>query len=87
MRWSSSPDGLWAEPVQATLAELEPRRGVVAYPDLRAAAGHAQGASEPPDQQRVLLPVDAPDPDLFAVRVSGTSMDGGKTPLRDRDWA
>ncbi len=26
-------------------------------------------------------------PDLFAVRVSGTSMDGGERPLRDGDWA
>src|SRR6202007_1931611 len=28
-----------------------------------------------------------PAPDLFAVRVSGSSMDGGPSPLRDGDWA
>jgi hypothetical protein len=35
----------------------------------------------------VVLPVDSGAPDLFAVRVSGTSMDGGREPLRDGDWA
>jgi hypothetical protein len=33
------------------------------------------------------MPIDDADPDLFAVRVSGSSMDGGKQPLRDGDWA
>ncbi|APR76547.1 ATP-dependent RNA helicase YejH [Minicystis rosea] len=88
VRFHASPNGLWVEPVQATVVELAPRRGIIAYPDLRAAAGHAQGAAiEPPDQERVMLPLDAGDLDLFAVRVSGTSMDGGSDPLRDGDWA
>lgn len=88
VRFHASPNGLWVEPVQATVVELAPRRGIVAYPDLRAAAGHLQGmAIEPPDQQRVMLPIDASDPALFAVRVAGTSMDGGEAPLRNGDWA
>jgi len=88
VRFHASPNGLWVEPMQATVVELAPRRGIVAYPDLRAAAGHLQGmAIEPPDQHRVMLPIDAGDPALFAVRVAGTSMDGGNAPLRDGDWA
>jgi superfamily II DNA or RNA helicase/diadenosine tetraphosphate (Ap4A) HIT family hydrolase len=91
VRFYASPDGLWVEPiqapVQATAVDLPPRRGVAAYPDLRAAAGHALGAIEPPEQTRVWLPVENDAPDLFAVRVAGTSMDGGATPLRDGDWA
>lgn len=87
VRFVASPDGLWVEPVQSNVVALFPRQGVVAYPDLRAAAGHAAGEDEPPGAERVLLPIEAPSPDLFAVRVSGTSMDGGKDPLRDGDWA
>lgn len=33
------------------------------------------------------LPIEADRPDLFAVRVCGHSMDGGRAPLRDGDWA
>ncbi len=87
VRFHRSPEGLWAEPVQGALIELSVRRGVIAYPDLRAAAGHAIGAVEPLDQESVLLPIDVQDPDLFAVRVTGTSMDGGREPLHDGDWA
>lgn len=87
VRFYASPDGLWVEPLQAPAVELSPHRRVAAYPDLRAAAGHALGAIEPPEQTRVWLPVESDDPDLFAVRVAGTSMDGGATPLRDGDWA
>lgn len=75
------------EPVQATVIELVARQGVNAYPDLRAAAGHALGAAEPHDQEIVVLPIETRDPDLFAVRVAGTSMDGGRDPLHDGDWA
>jgi len=66
-----------------------PPQGIVAYPDLRAAAGHALGGIEPPDpdQERVILPIDAGQRDLFAVRVAGTSMEGGQSPLYDGDWA
>lgn len=86
VRFVASPDGLWCEPVQSNLIPFT-RRAVVAYPDLRAAAGPALGEAEPPDPELVLLPVEGEAPDRFAVRVSGTSMDGGSSPLRDGDWA
>lgn len=87
VRFSASPDGLWIAPSQAQVIDLAERRGIVAYPDLHAAAGHAPAATESPDAERVMLPVDLDGADLFAVRVAGTSMDGGKTPMRDGDWA
>ena len=92
VRFHAGPEGLWVEPVEREVIELASRRRIAAYPDLRAAAGHAQGASEPPDNELVWLPVDGllvdeASRDLFAVRVSGSSMDGGKEPLRDGDWA
>jgi len=87
VRFHDSPDGLWVEPVEAAVIELASRRKLVAYPDLRAAAGHAQAATEPPDDELVWLPLEEASRDMFAVRVSGTSMDGGKHPLRDGDWA
>lgn len=86
-RVQASPDGHGVEPEQASGIEPSAPRGLIAYPDLRAAAGHVQGAIEPPDEERVLLPIDAGHRDLFAVRVAGTSMDGGRAPLRDGDWA
>lgn len=87
VRFHASPDGLWAEPVQAAVVDIGERRRVVAYPDLRAAAGHAEDSVEPPDAELVTLPLAEASPELFAVRVSGTSMDGGKQPLRDGDWS
>lgn len=87
VRFHASPDGLWAEPLQTSPITLETRRGVVSYPDLRAAAGHSGTAAEAFEPERVLLPVDTVDDELFAVRVSGTSMDGGNSPLCDGDWA
>jgi superfamily II DNA or RNA helicase/diadenosine tetraphosphate (Ap4A) HIT family hydrolase/SOS-response transcriptional repressor LexA len=87
IRFHTAPDGLWVEPVQAEVIELASRRKIVAYPDLRAAAGHVGHDVEPPDEELVSLPIANVDPDLFAVRVSGTSMDGGKQPLHDGDWA
>jgi superfamily II DNA or RNA helicase/diadenosine tetraphosphate (Ap4A) HIT family hydrolase/SOS-response transcriptional repressor LexA len=87
VRFHASPDGLWVEPLRETVVPFARRRGIVAYPDLRAAAGHVQGAVESPEQEQVMLPLDVDDPSLFAVRVSGTSMDGGASPLRDGDWA
>lgn len=83
----ASPDGLWVEPVQSNVIHLRAKRGIVAYPDLRAAAGHALGEVDAPEAGHVLLPFEGDDADLFAVRVAGTSMDGGKAPLRDGDWA
>lgn len=87
VRFHASPDGLWAEPVQTAVIDLATRHQIVAYPDLRAAAGHATESVEPPSEDLVSLPVDDGGADLFAVRVAGTSMDGGKQPLRDGDWA
>lgn len=87
VRFVASPDGLWVEPVQGTVALPGPRRALVAYPDLRAAAGAAQGEREAPEAERVVLPTDLDGDDLFAVRVAGSSMDGGRSPLRDGDWA
>lgn len=87
VRFSASPDGLWITPSQTNVIDLAERRGIVAYPDLHAAAGHAPAAIEAPDAERVMLPLDSDDPELFAVRVAGTSMDGGKRPMRDGDWA
>ena len=87
VRFERSPDGLWATPVRRDVVDLAQFRGVVTYPDLRAAAGHVREGGETTERALVMLPVDNADPDLFAVRVSGTSMDGGKNPLRDGDWA
>jgi len=87
VRFERSPDGFWAVPANQPTHVIQLFRGVPAYPELRAAAGHASGAAEVPDLDRVLLPIEGEDPDLFAVRVSGTSMDGGKSPMRDGDWA
>ena len=85
-----SPDGWWAEPVGSNVIALPTRGRVVAYPSLRAAAGAVladgdlQGDSVEADEVR--LPVGSADPDVFAVRATGASMDGGKTPIRDGDW-
>ncbi len=56
------------------------------YPELRVAAGIAEGASEPPEQERVSLRTTERTPDMFAVRATGSSMDGGKSPIQDGDW-
>ena len=84
----ASPDGIWAGPERGMAPAIElPRRTVVAYPDLRAAAGHAASGHDPLDAAHVALPLDRIDPEHFAVRVAGTSMDGGPAPLHDGDWA
>jgi hypothetical protein len=58
----------------------------VTYPSLRAAAGWAGEDQLDPDASEVRLPGPVGE-DQFAVRVSGDSMAGGKTPLQDGDWA
>ncbi len=84
----ASPDGLWIEPRQTSIiAAIAPRHGVRTYRDLAAAAGEAQGTLEVVEPESVALPVGAGDPELFAVRVTGSSMDGGKAPIHDGDWA
>lgn len=87
VRFRGTPDGYWVEPVHSAVVPPPSRHRVVAYPDLRAAAGHGLAVEEPPSAEHVALPVAFPASDTFAVRVAGTSMDGGKAPLRDGDWA
>jgi superfamily II DNA or RNA helicase/diadenosine tetraphosphate (Ap4A) HIT family hydrolase/SOS-response transcriptional repressor LexA len=88
VRFSPSPDGLWVAPVTAQVISLSGSRNVVAaYPDLRAAAGHAMAGQESIEREFVSLPLDRTDDLLFAVRVAGDSMDGGNAPLRGGDWA
>ncbi len=87
VRFHAGPHGLWVEPVQAEIVELASRRRIAAFPDLRAAAGHVQDESFDAPGEVVALPVEDTSPELFAVRVSGSSMDGGRAPLHDGDWA
>jgi hypothetical protein len=100
VRFHASPDGLWVEPVQAAVIDLASRRKIVAYPDLRAAAGHAAASVEPPDDELVALPIEDGSPELFAVRVSepdgrrarvlgaaqrgGLRVDGGEGGFKER---
>ncbi len=86
VRFARSPDGWWVEPVRSNVVEFKPRSGVRAFPDLRAAAGYGLADVVDPVEEEVLLP-GAFDESEFAVRVVGSSMDGGKEPLRDGDWA
>lgn len=79
------PDGWLIQP-RGLVIEL-PRRGrVVSFPDLRAAAGAAEGAVENLDLDEVVLPVQDAGDDLFVVRAAGSSMEGGARPIRDGDW-
>ena len=87
IRFHAGPDGLWVEPVQTAVTDITSRNRIVAYPDLRAAAGHIAENSDASPGEAVWLPIDEASPELFAVRVSGSSMDGGEQPLRDGDWA
>ncbi|AUX42550.1 hypothetical protein SOCE26_039830 [Sorangium cellulosum] len=87
VRFVRSPDGLWAEPESLEGASTAPRGGVVAFPDLRAAAGAAGApAALSPQAEVVRLPIAACGEGIFAVRAAGDSMDGGKRPIRDGDW-
>ncbi|WP_437334452.1 S24 family peptidase [Sorangium sp. So ce394] len=88
VRFVRSPDGLWAEPESPEGASTAPRSALVAFPDLRAAAGAAAAPTElSPEAETVRLPIAAARGDgLFAVRAAGNSMDGGKRPIRDGDW-
>jgi len=85
-----SPDGWWVEPVGARVIALPRRDFVAAFPSLRAAAGKVlvdvalQGQDV--EQAEVRLPLARPEPELFAVRATGDSMDGGSDPIRDGDW-
>jgi len=73
--------------MRAVVVDIGSRGRVVAYPDLRVAAGHVGEASAAFDTEAAWLPLDNASTDLFAVRVTGTSMDGGQVPLHHGDWA
>ena len=87
VRFRRTPDGWWVEPVGAKVLELPTRRGLVAYPTLRAAAGKlAEPLPDAPEPEVVALPGVEPSDDRFVVRATGDSMDGGAKPIRDGDW-
>ena len=86
VRFSSSPDGWWIEPVGKVLA-LATRGCIRSFPSLRAAAGLADGIRpDEPDASEATLPVDGETEELFAVRAAGDSMNGGNAPIADGDW-
>jgi superfamily II DNA or RNA helicase/diadenosine tetraphosphate (Ap4A) HIT family hydrolase/SOS-response transcriptional repressor LexA len=84
VRFSPSPNGLWIEPMGQVL-QMPARGSVVAFPTLRAAAGHESASTLEIEPDEVRLPVPTGD-GLFAVRADGDSMDGGKNPIRSGDW-
>ena len=96
VRFAPSPDGWWLERL-ADVVPL-PLGHVRSFPSLRAAAGAAPEGQEAVESETVALPgVTSPrpadpgregpgDPNRFAVRADGASMDGGKAPIRDGDW-
>jgi hypothetical protein len=86
VQFSRSPDGWWIQP-RGEVLPLPARGQLLAYPSLRAAAGAASvGHTDDPRSEQVTLPFDATSDDLFAVRASGESMNGGKAPIADGDW-
>ncbi len=86
VRFRPSPDGWWMEAVEGQVVVRPTRGRVVAWPSLRAAAGQQNDAQAALEAEWVSLPGDRSDPELFAVRAFGDSMDGGKRPIRDGDW-
>jgi superfamily II DNA or RNA helicase/diadenosine tetraphosphate (Ap4A) HIT family hydrolase/HKD family nuclease len=91
VRFAPSPDGWWAEPVAGARAEVIPfpaRGRFVSFPTLKAAAGWEEEArtGEALEPEEVALPGDFDREKTFAVRASGTSMEGWKFEIRDGDW-
>ncbi|MDP2306779.1 MAG: DEAD/DEAH box helicase family protein [Pseudomonadota bacterium] len=93
VRFRPSPDGWWVEPLGEVVTLATDRGRFVAFPTLKAAAGWAGSeaqvsahVSDDPERYEVRLPGQVSEKQ-FAVRVAGTSMDGGVRPLRDGDWA
>jgi hypothetical protein len=86
VRFEATPDGLWLQRLGEVI-ERPAHARLRAYPDLRAAADAAMGAHDEEtleaDATEVALPTRAEGDDLFAVRAAGSSMDGGKHPIRD----
>lgn len=99
VRFVRSPDAWWAEPVGgegegagvgAAVVDLASRR-VRAYPTLRAAAGAIEGPEEASAIEATWVELGrevdwAESDEVFLVRASGDSMDGGLRPIRDGDW-
>lgn len=86
VRFFRSPDGWCVEP-EGQVVELFPTSGVTAYPSLRAAAGAVlEGVAAAPEPELVSLPIRTKAAEVFAVRATGDSMNGGKTPIHDGDW-
>ncbi len=93
VRFSPSPDGLWVAPQSDVVAAFPRASRVPCYPSLRAAAGAGSqdsyaefGDAGDTGASEVRLPLAKPGERLFAVRASGSSMEGGKDPIRDGDW-
>ncbi len=87
LRFVPGPDGWWLERLGEVVA-LPERGRLRCFPDLRAAAGAAtvgDGQAEL-EADEVVLPVAESGDEVFAVRASGHSMDGGRKPIRDGDW-
>ncbi|MHB8766085.1 MAG: helicase-related protein, partial [Deferrisomatales bacterium] len=91
VRFNPTPDGWWVEPLGRTGAEVIPfpeRGRLAAFPTLKAAAGWAEEAryGEAIEAEEVALPGEFDREKCFAVRASGTSMEGWKFEIRDGDW-
>ena len=87
VRFVPSPDGWWVEPAGEHVLAVPARGAIRAFPTLQAAAGAATGARvAEPEADEVRLPVSTHGDEIFAVRASGDSMDGGPRPIRDGDW-
>ncbi|HYO53859.1 DEAD/DEAH box helicase family protein [Archangium sp.] len=87
VRFRKDTTGWHIEPLGAAVISLPPRRALVAFPSLKAAAGAANDSLvSAPDEARVHLPLASSAEGLFAVRASGDSMNGGERPIRDGDW-
>ena len=84
VRFLPTPDGWWAEPLDPLPDHLG-RSRLTAFLSLEAAAGAGSAMVGVPRGKGVQLPGHWPG--CFAVRVSGDSMDGGTSPMRDGDWA
>ena len=87
VRFQVHPGGLSIVPHRSARVQRGGWRPVQGYTELRAAAGAAAGRVDTAEGDEVWLPLSSQGPGAFAVRVSGSSMDGGKSPLKDGDWA
>jgi diadenosine tetraphosphate (Ap4A) HIT family hydrolase/SOS-response transcriptional repressor LexA len=90
VRFRPSPAGWWIEPVDAEGAEIVPQAGrgqVVVFPTLQAAAGWETAELVADDVPPDVVSLPGPSvPGTFAVRVTGSSMQGWPSVIRDGDW-